>query len=213
MMYIWRQLSPAIKIGVITIALVILASIGYGIYQIVTNGGKIAVTVSVVPDDAKITINNASVNAGTTYLVPGQTYTVKATKDGFADYSATQYIDATNHVITIEMTAVTDAAKQWQQDNQSKYQSVEGLAGAQANATGEAFTAKNPITTALPLDNMIYTIGYISDLSDPSGNSIILTVSAAEGYRNSAVEAIRNLGYDPTQFKIQFNDYTNPFSS
>lgn len=212
-MYIWRQLPPGVKIGIIAIALAILGLIGYGIYQVAIGAGKIAVTVNVVPDDAKVTINDASVGVGTIYLVPGQTYTVKATKDGFADFSQTQYIDATNHTITVEMTAVSDSAKQWEQDNQSKYQNLEGQAGAQANATGEAFTKNNPITTALPLDNMIYTIGYIRDLSDPSGNSIILTVSAAEGYRNSAVEAIRNLGYDPTQFKIQFNDFTNPFAS
>lgn len=212
-MYIWKQLPPGVKIAIIVIALAIVGLIVYGIYQGITGGGKIAVTINAIPDDAKITINNNSVGASTTYLLPNQTYTVKATKDGFADYSATQYIDATNHVITVEMTAVSDAAKQWEQDNQSKYQSVEGLAGAQANATGEAFTAKNPITTALPLDNMIYTIGYRNDPSDPSGNSIILTVEAPLGYRNSAIEGIRNLGYDPTQFKIQFNDYTNPFAS
>jgi len=212
-MYIWKQLPPGVKIAVIAIALAIAGLIAYGIYQGVAGGGKIAVTINAIPDDAKITINNNSVGAGTTYLSPNQTYTVKATKDGFADYSATQYIDATNHVITVEMTAVSDTAKQWEQDNQSKYQSVEGLAGAQANATGEAFTTKNPITTALPLDNMIYTIGYRNDPSDPSGNSIILTVEAPLGYRNSAIEGIRNLGYDPTQFKIQFNDYTNPFAS
>lgn len=210
----FQNLPKNVRFVLVLVGIIIVGLTIYGIYQKFTTSGKIAVTVNVVPDTATLTINGKSTaTSGTIYLDSGQTYDIKATMDGFADYTNKQYIDNTNKSINIELAAVSDTAKQWVQDNQNKYLLNEGQAGAAANATGEAFTAKNPITQYLPLDNMVYTIGYKNDPTDPSNTSIILTVDAAEGYRNGAIQGIRNLGYDPTQYKIQFNDYQNPFAS
>jgi len=64
----------------------------------------------------------------------------------------------------------------------------------------------------LPYDNLVYTIGYQADPSDPTGQSVIIDIDAAEGYRNAAVDKIRELGYDPADYKITFEGYVNPFS-
>jgi hypothetical protein len=80
-------------------------------------------------------------------------------------------------------------------------------------AKTSSFADENPIINDLPYENLIYSIGYRIDPSDPSHNSIILTIDAPEGTRNAAVQQIRDMGYDPTEYKIEFKDYKNPFGS
>lgn len=199
--------------GVVTILLLVVAAIGYNIYTQTTRAGKIAVTIASAPADAAITIDNVRTSPGTVYLTPNQKHTVKAEKDGFETFTQEQYISSDRHTITINLVAVSEEAKKWAQDNQDDYMQVEREAGEAAGDEGAAFTNKNPITEALPYEDLIYGIGYRIDQSDPSGNTIILTIDAREGSRNAAVQQIRNLGYDPTQYKIEFNDYENPFAS
>lgn len=67
---------------------------------------------------------------------------------------------------------------------------------------------KYPIITNLPLDLYIYKIGYRIDQSDPSGKSIKLTIdSDTAAGRLGALRHIRTLGYDPTDYKIEFINY------
>jgi hypothetical protein len=208
-----RDLPTNVKLGVAALIVIILALLGYGIYKQAMMAGGIAVTVSVAPNDAKISVDGKTVGPGTIYLKPGKKYTVKASKDGFLAYNGSQYIDSSSSNITVALQPATDEAQKWVNDNQQQYTDVEAQAGARENAAGQEFSDKNPITDDLPIDNLIYTIGYKNDNSDPSGNSIILTIDAAQGYRNGAVQAIRDLGYDPSKFKIEFYNYTNPFAS
>jgi hypothetical protein len=208
-----RELPKSAKVAIAVFIVIIIALTGYGIYKKATTSGTVAITVATAPSDATVTLNGSSVGQGTIYLAPNKTYDIKVSKDGFSDYTAKKYIDATTNTITAALTPVSDSAKKWSQDNQSQYNSLEAQAGVQADVSGEAFTTRNPITNDLPIENFIYTIGYRLDTSDPSGNSIILTVDAAEGYRNGAIQAIRGLGYDPTKFKIEFKNYTSPFAS
>lgn len=199
------------RITVITI-IVIIALIGFAIYTNISHSGKVAVTVSIVPGDAHVTLNGNTIASGTIY-VPIGSYTVKATKTGYDDYTQKQYIDQSKDTILVTMAPQSDSAKKEVQNNQNQYLQNESLGGVAADKEGAAFLDKNPITGALPYENFLYTIGYMTDSSDPSGNSIILTITATQGYRNAAVEQIRTFGYDPASFKIKFNDYTNPFTS
>jgi hypothetical protein len=170
------------------------------------------VTINTAPSDTHVTLNGTPAGSGTVYLTEG-TYVVKGTKEGFADFTATMHIDKDHSTVTVPLAASSDSAKQWAKDNMTKYTDLEAQAGQAADQEGREFANRNPITLVLPYENLLYTIGYQADPSDPSGNSIILEIDAAEGYRNAAVEQIRNLGYDPTDFKINFSAYTNPFSS
>ena len=207
-----RGLTPNMKLALFGVFILIVAAIGYGVYTFIDRNGKIEVTVNAVPGDAHITFNDVSTGGGTIYLKEGK-YIVKGTKEGFNDFSTSIYIDKDHHTVSVPLVASSDSAKQWTKDNMSKYTDLEGSAGQAANDEGVAFAEKNPITTVLPFENLIYTIGYRADPSDKTGNSIIIEIDAAEGYRNAAVEQIRNLGYDPTDFKINFRDYKNPFAS
>jgi hypothetical protein len=196
------------------IGIIVLLLIGYFIYITTTRQGKTAVDVIAVPGDAAITLNNVKVTSGTIYLKAGE-YKVKATKEGFADFSSTISVKdgLSGQSISVPLTPVSDIAKKWAQDNQDRYTELEARAGESVQKQGDFFLEKNPITAKLPSDSLLFSIGYITDPSDPTGNSIILEIDAGEGYRQAAIYQIFQWGYNPADFKINFKNYKNPFSS
>lgn len=197
---------------IIFIAIVVLLGIiGYAIYTTIDRSGKIPVTISIVPDDAEVTVNGVSMSSGETYLKPGG-YEIKATKEGFADFSLSKEINETKDTIVVSMTPESEEAQQWVADNQDKFQQNEALGGQEAQEAGEQFSTNNPIVKLLPHETLFYTIGYRADPANPSGDSIIIEIDAPEPYRQQAIYQLTQWGYDPTDFKIKFRDYKNPFA-
>jgi len=194
-------------------AVVLIAVAVYGIYTLVTRNGKIPVAVSVVPGDSKITLDgNSAPSSGTLYLTSGD-HTIKVSKDGFTTETRKYFVDEDHKTINVSLSPISEEAKKWAKENSQLYLDNEGRGGAASEEEGIAFRDKNPIVDVLPYDGLLYTIGYQTDTRDPSGNSIIITIDAGPGNRNAAVEQLREFGYDPTDFVIKFNDYTNPFAS
>lgn len=193
------------------IILLIAGFIGFSTYIISTRSNKQTVTVNLLPSDTKLLANDEQIQNGTAYLKPG-TYTLKASRSGFKSVEKTVVISKPNTLaIDIALEPVADSAIQWKKNNEQLYLDYEGRAGVRATQEGESFTKLNPITTKVPFSNLLYTIGYRADPSDPTGNSIILTVDAFSGYRNAAINKIISLGYDPTNYKIEFKNYESPF--
>ena len=192
--------------------LIILATIGYFIYISIDRNGKIPIVIDAVPGDATITIDDKPGSTGKSYIAPGS-HVILAKKEGFADFRTIKYLDQTDQLIVIPMTPESDTARKWAEAHQDDFLDLEGQAGVAANQEGESFRQKNPIVNLLPYDNLFYTIGYRDDTSDKTGNSIIIEIDASDGYRQSALYQLTQWGYDPTQFKINFRNYTNPFSS
>jgi hypothetical protein len=113
----------------------------------------------------------------------------------------------------VALEAVSESALEWARKNEKLYLAYEGRAGERANAEGEEFSKVNPITSKLPYENFLYTLGYRADTTDSSGNSIIVEIDAPAEYRRAALKKIRDLGYDPTDFKINFRNYESPFGN
>lgn len=174
------------------------------------HAGKVSVDITVVPSDATVQVDNTSfTNKKSVYLKPGN-YTVTVSKDGFE--STTQEItvseDTTAHIIAALYPVSSDATA-WYNEHQDDYYELEGIAGTAANETGQEFINKYPITGSLPIQKATYLIGYKK--TDDQKN-IIITITAYEGYRESALQEIRNLGFDPSNYTIEFNNYENPFN-
>ena len=72
-----------------------------------------------------------------------------------------------------------------------------------------ATTADDSLLRKLPYDGLTYSITYHFD----KDSHLILDVSAESGSRNSAIEKIAELGFDPGDYTIQFRGYTNPFGN
>lgn len=188
-------------------ALLILAAIVLTITGSNRRAGKIAVQVLVLPSTAQITANDQSIKNGTVYLKPGE-YKVKMSAEGFESKESTITINESNPYVQDQLTAISVEAKQYMKDHQKEYEEFEGKVGDASRKKGEAFQEKFPIVKLLPATNVLFQIGYKS--SDE--NTLILTIHANDpGQRQAALEQIRDWGYDPTDYKISFTDFSNPF--
>lgn len=186
---------------------IILVAI-WGITTFVNRQGKVAVFINTVPSDAEIVFNNTRENNGTKWMKPGD-YTVTAKKDGFTAVTRKVRITdlKTQNVVAISLHAESDEAKKWAADHVLEYQKNEAYGTIEANTNGEYFSNLNPITTKLPFVDPYFKIAYVTN----DDQSITLTVTTpSPRYRFYAVEKIREFGYDPTDFVIEFKDFKNP---
>lgn len=190
--------------------LIIVAAAGFLLFSAAGRAGKVSVSLNIMPSDASLTLDGNPVKMGETYLRPG-IYQLRANRAGFEDYSETLSLEKDKKTVSIIMTPVSDEAKRWMKDNQSEFNRMESLTEKSVIENGKAFVSRNPIVRKLPYKNFLYSVGYRLDQSDPSGNSIIIEIDAPEGYRQAALYRIRQLGYDPTDFTINFRGYENPF--
>lgn len=180
----------------------------WAVWTYLDRAGKTPLTISVVPSDAKVLVNNQSLGNGTHWLVDN-TYKITVEKDGFKTQqtSTTVTNKKPQNVLAFSLVPQSDAAKKWAADHQNDYKRNESFGALEARTNGQYFTDKNPITKRLPFNDPYFTLGYKA----VGDNSIILTVSTpSPRYRFYAVEKIRELGYDPTDFKIEFSDFHNP---
>ena len=181
------------------------------VYLLTANIGKNQVAIYTLPADATVTIDGKAVSGETQYLAAGE-YAIKVERQDFRSQTIVkQVVDGNNTAVTIGLEPANDAGQKWLDDNAEAVAEFESKVGAVANAEGEAFQKKNPIVKDLPYQNYLFTIGYRSDPGDPSGQSIILVIDAPEIYRQQALTQIYNLGYDPTDYKINFSNFRSDF--
>lgn len=203
-----KQLALVISV---LAALLIIPFVIWGIIAF-SQRGTVAVSVYVAPHDASIAVGDQHFSGSSSIRVKPGSYTVTISKDGFQ--TNTQKIivrDNKPNSIVSTLTPVSAAAQQWYKDNQDEVLTVEGKAGELAAQQGQDFIDNYPITKWLPLDNATFTIGYKQVSDDPS-KGIIITISALEGYREAALQQIRDKGFDPSDYTIEFTSYRNPFN-
>ncbi len=201
-----------IIIAAILLLSAIIISIIVGLTQYAERQGKAAITFHIMPDDADLVINNKKVKSGsTTYLDEGD-YTYTVSRSGFEQQQRDLKVDSTTELSQFVMLVPnSEEGTKWLNDNQRKTTQFENLAGQAAVDRGVAVSKKNPIVDDLPLRNLLFVIGYKNDSSDPSGNSIIVTIRAPEQYRQDAISRIAKLGHRISDYKYEFYDMEDPF--
>lgn len=175
--------------------------------------GKVGIAVRTLPDDSAVLLNNTQTNSGVTYVEPG-TYTVIVKKDGFANFQQTIAV-AQNNPVTINaaLIPVSDKAKDWVKKHESEYAQFTTAKETIREDNEAKIRNNNPITQKLPYRNLLYSISYRADETDPNGTSIIIEIDTSRAYREAALFQIRKWNYDPTDFRIEFKGYTNPITS
>lgn len=199
------------------IALFIVTLLGISIIfifiPIVNRSGKQPVSIYVAPKDAAVSVDGVRTSGSPIYLEPGA-HRVTIAKDGFRQSVTLLTVkeSSSEQIVAVGLDPISDDAKRWYSTHTDEYLVIESVIGKQATQEGNDFRTKNPIINNLPYSTMLYTIGYKNDLSDTSGSSIILTVSAPAVYRNAAINQISNWGYNPVDYKIVINNERNPFT-
>lgn len=208
-MYSYNKKIKIIAITFIVIVLVICVI--YFIIQTVHNTTA-SVKIYVVPDTSLIKIDGKEYQSGQTVNLSMGTYQITATCDNFYNYSQELKVEETNKNITVSvlMNASNNDGKKWLENHKNEVREAEGRAGTLAIQDGEKFSNKFPITKKLPYkQGVVYTIGYKNDPNDE--NNIIITITSSTRFWETALQKIRELGYNPGDFDIEFNNYENPF--
>jgi hypothetical protein len=199
-------------IGLVTTLIVVglIAIIGVTLYQ---RAGKIAYTLTIVPEDSIVKMNDIPVSSGTYYLVPGQ-YTVIASHEGFANYKKIVNVGEKEHnTLSVPLIPISKEALAWAKEHKDLYTSAVSVTKTNDDTDTNLLKTQNPITDRLPFQNLLYSINYHADPTDPNKGRIVIDITADKVNRPSALFQIRQWGYDPTDYKIEFSGYSNPFSS
>jgi hypothetical protein len=170
--------------------------------------GKIPVNITVVPYDSTVTINGDKTGGGTHWLSAGS-YTISSSKEGFASRQKKVVVtdQKKENVVSLALSPQSEEAKKWASDHARDYSSNEAYGAVEAQNNGKYFTDTHPIVKLLPYKDPYYQIDYERE-TDDSVTLVIQTPSPR--YRYFAVQKIRDLGFDPTDYKVVFRDFTNP---
>lgn len=193
---------------IVTLTAVFVVITAIFAFTTIDHMGKLPVYVSTVPNSATIKFNDVPEGNGTQWM-PAGTYAVTVQKDGFETVKRTVIIDdkKSQNVVAISLVAVSNDAKKWANDHATDYSKNEAYGAIEASMNGDYFTTRNPITTKLPYVDPYFTLGYVSH----DNQTISLTVETpSPRYRYFAIEKLRQMGYDPTDFDIVFKDFHNP---
>lgn len=200
----------SIYLGIGLLALIIVPIAIWGVVSFSQQGTE-EVTLIIVPSDSTVKINDTEYkNKKTIRLEPG-TYTISTTKEGFETDSQSVTVEKRSGATVFSLLApVSDEAQQWARKNQTAYLEAEGKSSSLATKEGEELIKRFPVTKWLPLQKATYVIGYKK--AENSNKDIVITITATAGYREAALQEIRDRGFDPSDYVIEFNDYRNPFN-
>ncbi len=167
------------------------------------------VRLDVVPSDAVVTLDGKRLSTGTVRLSPGE-HTFTAKKSGFekAEDKVSIKEGSENKSVQLLLTPVSPNAIAWAEKNQKLYQRAEQKAVEDVVKEGEEFQKKFPLSKLLPFNNLLFSIDYKTDESSTKFTVQIEAKTPTD--RAYALGQIRNWGYDPADYLIEFVDFANP---
>jgi len=162
----------------------------YGAITYVNRYDTTPVYLLTSPDKAEITTGNQKfIGSQVVYLKPG-TYNFKASRSGFKDENIDVEVKRGNPLrIIFALTPTTEEAIKELQSSSK--------------------TSEIDRATTDRLAN-IYSIGYKADPNHKNG--VIVEIDTIEGYRNAALNKIKEQGFDPSKLNITFRNYANTFT-
>ena len=182
----------------------------YGIVIYTSRINMVPVFLLVSPNKAEITVENKKIiGSQVIYLKPG-IYDFKAFRDGFK--SETVHVEVKKNKplrIVFSLIPTTQEAIKELKSSSSKSAEIDKITTDKLVNEQKALEDANPIIKKLPIKNLIYSIGYRLDPNIP--NSIIVEIDTIEGYRNAAINKIKEQGFDPSKLNIVFRNYANAF--
>lgn len=198
------------KLFITLAGITILLLIFMGVLQLTQRRGKVRINVYKMPSFATVSVNGQS-SSDTLYVSPGKlTLTVSA--DGFESVEKELEVSGgSNHVIEefISLTPQSDDALEWVNSNAAAYQSFEQKAQQSYQTESEEMASRYPIIQDLPYRGDLYNIEYSLD------NDEFRIQIEADGplERQVAIERIKSMGYEPSDYYVEFLHFDNPFTS
>jgi len=190
-------------------AALLILLFGLSIWKILANNHTGTLTLTVVPSDSVIVVDDKTkAHTGTIRLAAGK-HSFKISHDSFQDTNFTVDI-APGRAQTKQLTLSPNSASSgqaWAQAHPDQATQAEGIAGATANSTGQTLTNNNPLIARLPYVGSDFRIDFgVSQQhpDDPNAVAVYITPDSADG-KQYALDWIRAQGFDPNAYEIIYN--------
>ena len=142
-------------------------------------------------------------------MSPGK-HKLKITHSGFADYEKMFLVDANNeNIVAVGLTPNSSEGKTYKSQNQDEFLQMEGFVSKQFNSEGKTIIEKYPILSNLPYTaDATYRIDYGVSKKYPDDKYAVAIYIGANTpqARQIALWQIIQMGYDPTDFEIIFQN-------
>lgn len=199
--------SPKIIVGFVCILIILVVFI-YSVVVLVIRHGKVAVSVTVAPYTANLTLNGMRIrNNHTIYLEKGH-YHLVAEAEHFDSRESDIVISDNQHYIAAMLEPIDETGEKFKETHQRQFSNAEGALGLALNAEGKDLQEKYPLIKYLPINNRFYSISYQSSESGVPDVNIKTDLS----YLDVAIAKLKTLkGVSIPDYNINFN-IPNPFS-
>lgn len=189
----------------------LLAIVVYFSVVAISRIGETRVSIVVIPDDAKVTINGSLASAGNKYLKPGD-YTFTATKTGWSTDVLSIKVGTDSVEVGLVPDPNSESAAKWLKDNPDIQLQREAIGGKQAQLTGDLLTEQTPLIKALPYEDIYGPFRVDFGPSEARKNGIFIEVSSSTPPgRAKFLQWLKQQGEDPTDLEIRYFDFANPF--
>ena len=182
-------------------------------YSFITIGrvGKMEVNIVVAPNDSEIKIDNIKVNVGKNYLSAGEHKIIVERKHFLKVESSFSISESDTYVPPIALKPVDSEGLAIEKLNQKYYIEADNLFSEKYIKETNKLEKKYPILKKLPRDySPNLRIDYGVSKKYPNDESkIALYISTKSGsnsaiYRQTALDIIYRMGYDPSDYEIIF---------
>ena len=207
-----NQQARLIKITALLLGIGLAIWLIFLIVQYIANYNNGTVTLTVVPSDAHVVLDNQtniSLKQNTTStklsLKPG-TYTITASRTGFAAKSLSVTIKQRQAQSPSLILGFTDenAAAAYYAAHPDQATIVDAIGQQQVEQNGQIISQNNPLINILPYVGANFRIDFGVSQAHPNDHdavAIYITASTPAGQAN-ALKWIRAHGYDPNAYEI-----------
>ena len=203
-MYIDSTMKQRIVYIILTFVVFIA---GYSIYTIISQHGKIKVTVATWPEYASVKIDGNVSSSGDIYLTPGK-HAFEVSAKGFRTSNRDITVSSSRDYVGILTSPETEEAIRWANEpkNLSSAQTISAL---DTKSKSDAFRNKNPLLSKLPYSDTSGPFKIDYSLTSESRSFVTIGETSPDG-RTNALRWIKQQGVDPKSIDIRLNKFSPP---
>lgn len=208
-----QQLSKQqIRIIIILVIVFFIGTIGYSVATLISRRGKIPITIQFAPYSATVKIDDKKVrNNHENYIAPGE-HTITVAADEFETYTGTITVNESTNNIFGMLTPATEKGQQIAISRQREFSEVEAISSSASIEAGIKEETTWPILQYLPIDKLIFNIGYTME----NQNNLVVVINTDITYINPAIDYLTTseIGSTPLEdYNIVISNYQNPLTN
>ncbi|MDR1032523.1 MAG: hypothetical protein LBL84_00740 [Candidatus Nomurabacteria bacterium] len=170
-----------------------------------------AIRIVKTPTNADVYIDDKKVG-DEVVLEVGKEYHVVGKKSGWKNYDKKITVHEYDKNIPVALEPDSEEAERWLKEHDDNSLSRESAAGENAASKGKYLENKYPIINSLSYKGSLFTVTYGYD-TPGDDDSFYVLVDSPYGFYSDGIKKIYDLGYDPGNYTIKFNDFKNPFEA